>query len=435
MSISLRSHLLAGTAALAVAGVTAVAPLPAAAPAVPGPAAPALADVALAALNTPLQELLGSINVTQTYLLGSFYEGADAVVPGAGAFNWTDAGFDQTGGDFLNFLLANEPALGSYINVGIVPQLVNQATPILRQLQTNVFDYVNVVFTGLIDAGIALNAGVWAFPPALVDAAQLALEGEFQTALEVLGEAIITPIVASTEALLDAGGYVLNNVVNRAVGVLSAIPEIVTTYVSSFVGGAALLVERSVAIATEWVENLTSGDLAGAWNTAVAGLLGPSGLPGTALNLSLGAGVQTGPIASEEDIPENFVPSVRTAVQGTAWSITSALAATVPAEPALPEQTLPEPAPAASARATAAEPAVVDVPAEDVSAGTPVAVQGVDSDAADTATAAVAPAIATPEPSASPEVTVRTNASATVDSPAPEKKRGPKRASRGANAR
>lgn len=435
MSISLRSHLLAGTAALAVAGVTAVAPLPAAAPAVPGLAAPALADVALAALNTPLQELLGSINVTQTYLLGSFYEGADAVVPGAGAFNWTDAGFDQTGGDFLNFLLANEPALGSYINVGIVPQLVNQATPILRQLQTNLFDYVNVVFTGLIDAGIALNAGVWAFPPALVDAAQLALEGEFQTALEVLGEAIITPITAATEALLDAGGYVLNNVVNRAVGVLSAIPEIVTTYVSSFVGGAALLVERSVAIATEWVENLTSGDLAGAWNTAVAGLLGPSGLPGTALNLSLGAGVQTGPIASEGDIPENFVPSVRTAVQGTAWSITSALAATVPAEQTLPEQTLPEPAPAASVRATAAEPAVVDVPAEDASAGTPIAVQGVDSDAADTATAAVAPAITTPEQSASPEVTVPTNASATVESSAPEKKRGPKRASRGANAR
>ena len=432
MPISVRSHLLAGTAVLAVAGVTAVTPMSAMAPAMPNLSAPALAevalgDVALAALNTPLQELLGSINVAQTYLIGAFYEGADAVVPGAGEINWTDAGFGQLGGDDLNFLLANDPALGAYTSVGILPQLVNQATPIIRQLQTNVLDYANVVFTGLIDAGIALNAGVWAYPTALVDAAELALGGDFQAALEVLGDAIITPITESTEALLGAGGYVLNNVVARAVAVLSAIPEIVATYVESFVGGAALLFERSVAIGTEWVENLTSGDFEGAWNTAVAGLLGPSGLPGTALNLSIGAGVQIGPIASEEDIPGNFVPSVRTAVQGTAWSIQNALTTTAP-------ETEPEPLPAA-VQVAAAEPSEVQVPDTSPSTSGPLAVEVADSGTAGTATASAGRTAITPKSSASPEVAAPTGASATADSPAPAEKPRAKRASRGANSR
>jgi len=433
MSISVRSHLIAGTAALAVAGVTAVAPL-SVNPASPSASAPALADVALAALNTPIQELLGSINVTQTYLLGAFYEGADGIVPGAGAINWTDAGFDQVGGDTLNFLLANEPALGFYSNVGIVPQLVNQATPILRQLQTNLFDYINVVFTGLIDTGIALNAGVWAFPPALVDAAELALEGDFQAALGVIGEAIVTPIVSAGEALFGAGAYVLDNVVARAVAVLSAIPEIVTTYVGSFVGGAGLLIEKSVAIATEWVDNLTAGDLAGAWNTAVAGLFGPSGLPGTALNLSIGAGVQTGPINSEEDIPENFVPSVRTAVQGTAWSIQNALTATPPEAETLPAAVAEVPA---AEPVVAAEPIAVDVPADvDVeSAGTPVTVTATGAGVEDETPASASRAVTTPKAAAAPAVTASTGASATADAPAPAKKPRAQRAGRGASAR
>ncbi len=334
MLISARSHLIAGFAAVAVAGVTTtVAPLPVAAPALPSPAATAAA-VTLTALDTPLQQLLETLNVGQRYLLGVTFSDQ-------GADNWWDAGFTQPGGDLLNSQLKTQPELGKYLAVGILPQQINQAQPILRQLETNISDYATNLIWGLIEAGIALDAGVWGFPPALLEAAQLALDGQFGPAFTVLSNAIIAPIAAAGSALLGIGSYVLDRVVTRIAAVVSAIPQIVGTYVAWAVGGTALLAEKTASIAGEWIDDLSQGDFGAAWNTAVQGLLGPTGLPGLSLNLSIGAGVQTGPIDSETDIAQNFVPSARTAVQGTAWTLATALA------------TEPEPHPAAAGRAAA----------------------------------------------------------------------------------
>jgi hypothetical protein len=98
------------------------------------------------------------------------------------------------------------------------------------------------------------------------------------------------------------------------------------------------------------LSNLASLNVEGAWNAAVEGLLGPSGTPGLALNLSIGAGVQTGAIESEADIPTNFVPSLRTAAQAGVWSLQNALSTA----PVLPTAAIERPATARKAAAVAA---------------------------------------------------------------------------------
>lgn len=343
MLIAARSHLILGVAAAAVAGVTTtVAPLPVVNPALPSLPATAAA-VTLTALDTPLQQLLETLNVGQGYLLGATFSDQ-------GADNWLDAGFTQAGGDLLNSQLKSQPELGKYLAVGIVPQMVNQAQPVLRQLETNISDYATNLLSGLIGGAIALDAGVWGFPLAALEAAQLAFSGQLGPAFEVLSAAIISPIVDAGSALLGVGAYVLNRVVTRIAAVVSAIPQIVGTYVGWAVGGTALLAAKTASIAGEWFEDVRQGAFGAAWNTAVQGLLGPTGLPGLALNLSVGAGVQTGPITVESDIAANFVPSARTAMQATTWTLAKALA------------TEPEPHPAAATAAVAEQTAATAQP-------------------------------------------------------------------------
>lgn len=415
MLISARSHLIAGVAAVAVAGVTTtVAPLPVTAPTLPFPAATAAA-VTLTALDTPLQQLLKTLNFGQRYLLGATFSDQ-------GADNWWDAGFTQPGGDLLNSQLKTQPELGKYLAVGILPQQINQAQPILRQLETNISDYATNVISGLIDAGIALNAGVWGFPPALLEAAQLVLDGQFGPAFTVLTNAIIAPIAAAGSALLGTGAYVLDRVVTRIAAVVSAIPQIVSTYVAWAVGGTALLAEKTASIAGEWIDDLSQGDFGAAWNTAVQGLLGPTGLPGLALNLSIGAGVQTGPIDSETDIAQNFVPSARTAVQGTAWTVATALA------------TEPQPEPAAAGRAAVVEQTAATAQ-PDAAAAQPdaAAAQPDAADVRDTAAAGGPDSVA----QATPATESSADAAPAADSTAPTAKapRAKRAATRAAAAR
>jgi hypothetical protein len=325
--ISLRSHLIAGTAAVIGAGSVAVAGVHQ-----PLPALPASATVALAAFNNPIEQLLGTLEVGQNYLLGTYYEGSDSpLTPGAGEFNWPFAGMDQVGGDVLNYALYNEIALGNYYSVGLLPQLTNQANPIIRQLTTNLFTYLNAGLSGVIDSVAAASAGVWDFPAAAVDAFELALNGQINEAITVLTDAVVTPIVEAGGALFDTAAFVVTDFLAKTVAVLEVIPVNLALFAGAAFGGAAVLAERSVQIATAWVDSLAAGEWEGAWNVAVDGLLGPSGLPGTALNLTIGAGVQTGAIVDPQtDIAENFVPSFRTATQATIWNTQNALTATVP---------------------------------------------------------------------------------------------------------
>lgn len=353
MQISVRPQLAAATATVAAAALVAV-PAQAVQPSLP--ALPASAAVTLSAFNSPIGQLIATGELLQNYIFGDYYNGGDAPTPGAGEANWPNAGFDQTGGDALNYALFNQKQLGKYSAVGIIPQRINDAEPIQRQLQSNWSDYINVALTGATNAAAAIDTGIWTFPQALITAAQLAVSGDIAGAFEVLRQAVITPIAQATQAVVDAGAYIVSNVFAKLAAVVGTIPQIVTTFVGYAVRGLTLLAEQSVTLGTTWISDLASGDIEGAWNTAVDGLLGPSGLPGSVINLNLGAGVQIDPIVTPADIQTNFAPSLRTAIQSALWTVQEALTTTpTPAASAAAGPT--------AAAARAAEPGAASSPA------------------------------------------------------------------------
>ena len=341
MSASLRLPLVAGTAVAVVAGAVAV---PAGHPERLAQAlASSTAQVSLTAWHNPVTQLLGSLEMLQNYGFGAYYNGANAPTPGAGEANWPFAGMDQTGGDLLNNLLYTQPSLGDNNFVGNFPNTTANANPLIQQLQINLSGYLNAGLSGLIGAGAAISSGVWNYPAALLNAAQLALQGQFAQALGVLVDAVVVPATAAMDSLLTAGATIGGNIIARLGAVIAAVPQIVTKFVGWAIGGTGLLAEKSAGIFTTWIGKVSSLDFEGAWNTAVDGLLGPSGLPGTAMNLSIGAGIQTGPITGPGDIADNFVPSLRTAVNSAVWTVQGAMSTSAPL--------------AASARSAAAAPA------------------------------------------------------------------------------
>jgi len=300
-------------------------------------AVPSSAQVALAAWQNPIVALLDSGEMAENYVFGGYYNGGDAPTLGAGEKNWPSAGFDQTGGDLLNYLLTQRAELGNYFDVGFLPNFAAEAyLPAVQQLQINVEDYISVVLSGLNLGARELATGVWDLPSAVINAVQLAVQGQFSEALTVIGDAVIAPVVAAGESVIAAATYVLSNVVARAGAVIAALPQILTTFAGWAVGSASILAQQTAAIITGVVSSLSTLNVEGAWNTAVDGLLGPSGIPGTLLNLITGAGEQTGPIINPAtDIPANFVPSFRTSLQAAQWTVRGALEAE-PAAEALP---------------------------------------------------------------------------------------------------
>jgi len=290
-------------------------------------AAPSNAQVTLSAWQNPIVALLDSGELAENYVFGGYYNGGDAPTPGAGEANWPYAGFDRTGGDLLNYLLYETPELGYYFYVGFLNNFTAEAyLPAVQQFQLNVEDYISVVLSGLNLAARDLATGVWDLPAAAVSAVQLAVAGQFAEAITVVSSAIIGPIMAAGQSVLDAGSYVLSNVAAKASAVIAALPQILKTFAGSAIGGVPIVAQQAIAIVTGVVSSLSTLNFEGAWNTAVDGLLGPSGIQGTLLNLITGAGVQTGPIVDPEtDIPTNFVPSFRTAVQSAQWALRGAL--------------------------------------------------------------------------------------------------------------
>jgi hypothetical protein len=125
------------------------------------------------------------------------------------------------------------------------------------------------------------------------------------------------------------------------------------------VAQASVVAASVSAVLTNTVAALGGGDIEGAWNSVVDGLLGPSGVPGTLLNLSIGAGVQTGPIVTPDaaGVEAVFVPSTRTIVQAFVKEITADLQTFVSPAAAKPARS------AASVRSAAAEAAPAAAPA------------------------------------------------------------------------
>lgn len=381
MQISLRSQMIAGTAAFVGASAVALTPV---APAMSLPAlhAPSFAQVALAGFDSPITELLNSTVMATNYLFSS----AD---PTSSADLWPFANFGTTLGG-LPFLPASlgAAALGGYSSVGLLPQIIDDALPIISQLGYNGSDYLQVASTGLYGAAYSVSEGVWNFPGEVVTAVGELIGGDPAAAVQTLVDAVIGPVIQATSYLLISGGYIATGVINRAGALLASVPDILTGLIGTAIGIPSVLIGKTVEIASDIVTNLLSFDIEGAWNATVDGLLGPSGLPGTIINLTIGAGVQTGPISTPSGIAENFVPSVRTAVQSLVKTIAGDLATPVATSAAAVAPS------AARAAAAAPEAAAVEAaPAAETTAGdsAPSAASArVDADAAAPAPTAAA---------------------------------------------
>jgi len=362
MQLSLRSQMIAGTTALVGAGAIALTPV---APAVNLPAlkAPSLANVSLAAFDSPITALLNTSVMATNYLFSNANPADAAQWPFAqfGTF-W---GVPPTNYPVLPAALGNA-ALGGYSSVGLIPQVIDDALPIISQLGYNGTDYLQVASSSLYGAAFSISEGVWNFPAEVITAVGELLGGDPAAAVQTLIGAVVEPIFAAGSFLLAGGSYITSGVIARAGALLATIPEILVGLVTTTVGIPSALIGKTVEIVGDVVGSILAFDIEGAWNGVVNGLLGPEGLPGTILNLTIGAGVQTGPIPglTPEDIAANFAPSIRTAVQSVVKTVAGALATPVPASTAAVS--------AAETRTAVAAPAAAAVeaaPAAEVTAG------------------------------------------------------------------
>jgi len=346
VQISLRSHLIAGTAAVVGASAIAMTPVMGAQLSLPSINVPTVAKVTLAGLDSPISELLGSVIVGGQLLFNTSQDVSDADL-------WGPTAFQQGGYPIFPAALETD-ALGGYSSIGLLPQIIDDALPIVRQLGINGSDYLNVAVSGLSFAGVELSEGVW-------NAAGQLLTLDIPGALATLANSIS----AAGTLALASGAYVLGGVVARAQAVVDAVVGSLPLLVGATVAQVSLVVNKTIQVVTDTFTATTFED---GWNAAVDGIFGATGIPGTLLNITVGAGQQTGPIPygfdaallpdpsaftpGAAEIAPNYVPSVRTEVQSLVKSVANALATPDPVSP--PVASVKKAARSAAAARTAA---------------------------------------------------------------------------------
>jgi hypothetical protein len=299
---------------------------------------PTVAKVTLAGLDSPISELLGTVILGGQLLFNTSQDVTNNDLWGPTAFQIpatlpnTTPPFDQTGTSapvFPDALLTD--TLGGYSSIGLLPQIIDDALPIVRQLGINGSDYLNSSVFGLSAAGYALSEGVW-------NAAGQLLTLDIPGALQTLGESIS----AAGTLALASGAYVLSGVVARAQAVVAAVAGSLPLVLGATVAQISLVVNRTIQVVTD---TFAATSFEGGWNAAIDGIFGATGIPGTLLNITIGAGQQTAAIPygpptatppftpTTESIAAGYVPSVRTEVQSLVKSVANALATPVPVSP------------------------------------------------------------------------------------------------------
>ncbi|WP_167099194.1 hypothetical protein [Mycobacterium sp. DL592] len=293
-------------------------------PAIQSPAASAA--VQLAGFDSPITELLLSVGLTNQFVFGN-------TGPVALPAPWS----------------------GSLSASGLIPQIITDALPVVRQLGFNGSDYLYQSVKGLGTSAVALSEGVW---NAAGQLASLNIQGAINT--------LVTAVQFAGQNALAAGNYVLQGVITRAtavvnnlVPILSALPQVIINQGLVVAGSVVKIVNDAVAALS------APNPVEGVWNAVVDGLLGPTGIPGVLNALTIGPGVLApAPISA-------FVPSVRTVVSSVVQAVKTGLATPNPAPP--PATAVSSAAPSASSlRAAAAEtstPAVVNTKSNDSTSG------------------------------------------------------------------
>ena len=351
MQISLRSHLIAGTAAVVGASAIAMTPVMGAQLSLPSINVPTVAKVTLAGLDSPISELLGSVILGGQFLFSTDTDVVTRANWGPSAFPFAPSAPAPDAGSAPVFGTALESdTLGAFTSIGLLPNFIDLALPSVRQLGINGSDYLNTSVFGLSAAGIALSEGVW-------NAAGQLLTLDIPGALQTLGNSIS----AAGTLALASGAYVLGGVVARAQAVVDAVVGSLPLLIGATVAQVSLVVNKTIQVVTDTFAATTFED---GWNAAVDGIFGATGIPGTLLNITIGAGQQTGPIPygpvtatppltpTTESIIANYVPSIRGEVQAVQVAIANALATPNPVSP--PVASVKKAARSAAAARTAA---------------------------------------------------------------------------------
>lgn len=274
MQLSLRSQLTAGVAALSA---TAVAIAPIAQPDLLASPQQVSAAVQLSAFANPVAELLGTLALTSENI---FYQDS---LPSPSDLFWPDSFYNS------DFTFVYAPNF-----TGLLPDAVNQfSSGALSAVLNNLSGYIDTTVYGVTGVAIGVSDAVFNTPFALITAAQLALAGQIDAAIAELQAQILVPLQDGIATGIQAGTYILNNVVANATTLLTdTLPRLVSGLVEATVAGTTYLVETAIAVATDVVSNLASLNIEGAWNAAVNGLLDPgSGLLGSVAALTVGVGL------------------------------------------------------------------------------------------------------------------------------------------------
>ncbi|MEZ5131958.1 MAG: hypothetical protein R2763_09640 [Mycobacterium sp.] len=173
---------------------------------------------------------------------------------------------------------------------GVLPETIFQANPVATQIVFNVSNYVDGIGDAVFMSIGTLADGVWALPGAVVSATEKLFSGDILGALETLATAVVDPIVEAAGGLVAVLGAAVGNVFENLKNVAQEVPTALLNYWSAISGGASAVFEAAVTTVRNTVSALTSGDLAGAWNAAVNGLLGSGAtdIPGAIINATIG---------------------------------------------------------------------------------------------------------------------------------------------------
>ncbi|WP_142391396.1 hypothetical protein [Mycobacterium sp. ENV421] len=248
---------------------------------------PSANQVALAGFDNPLSELLLSLGLANT-------------------FTFSTAG------------PVPQPAPWSFLSAaGVLPQIINDALPIVRQLGLNGSDYLFQTGKGFGTSALLLSEGFW---NAAGEALSLNIPGAINT--------VVTAITAAGEEALATGQYVLTGVVTRAAAVATALAALTPDIATAVVNQGLVVVGSFVKVFQDAVAALSSPNpLENTWNAVVDGLFGPTGVPGALTAITIGPGVVApAPISG-------YVPSVRTVISTVVKDVQTALGTTNPAPP------------------------------------------------------------------------------------------------------
>ncbi|MGI9161895.1 MAG: hypothetical protein ACR2JI_03060 [Mycobacterium sp.] len=322
MTVSARSQLTFGIAAILTATTVGVAGVTATGLELPSTRAAAHAEVQLAALVNPLLEIYDTIQKTNYFL----------------------------------FSIAEPPLLDpptTLTRAGIVPEFLAAGFPILTQYFLNAPDYVNqainYVFADQRDSYEpplyqavypgALRILTWAvdaLPANIGYAAQQLSVGNFVGALETAKRAVLNPIQAALYQTLNAGLYAIAGVGARAAAAVTAVAEWIPKTIRNLADDVTVVTNAVFNVVANIAYGFQSGNLENAWNSLVVGLLGTQGdwnlpnptIPDALIDQTIGGG---GRIYQDPSLPAyQEVPSIRQNVTELRDALAGALATAVP---------------------------------------------------------------------------------------------------------